>query len=144
MVCGVIDLLLRNYIDGVYIPQLLWGCLVCDFKQSFSVFKQHFTHFNVLFHPHVFSQMFSNNNFQFLNTYTKRPLCFCVIIKHFFFFFLRELFKHFTLQWISTVYEKGKKKKFGSPKLTTSHSKLRVDPNNPKIKIVTWPICVLY
>ena len=92
MVSGVIDLLLWNYIDGVYIPQLL---------------------------------------------------CFCVIIKHFFFFF-EGIIKHFTLQWISTVYEKGKKKNFGSPKLTTSHSKLRVDPNNPKIKIVTWPICVLY
>ena len=54
--------------------RLLRGCLVCDFKQLFSVFKQHFTHFNALFHSHVFPQMFSNNNFQFLNTYTKRPL----------------------------------------------------------------------
>ena len=52
----------------------LRGCLVCDFKQQFSVFKQHFTYFNALFHPHVFSQIFSNNNFQFLNTYTKRAL----------------------------------------------------------------------
>ena len=49
-------------------------CLVCVFKQSFSVFKQHFTHFNTLFHPHVFPQIFLNNNFQFLNTYTKRAL----------------------------------------------------------------------
>ena len=31
------------------------GCLVCVFKQQFLVFKQHFTHFNTLFHPHVFS-----------------------------------------------------------------------------------------
>ena len=46
-------------------------CLVCDFKQQFSVFKQHFTYFNALFHPHVFPKMFSNNNFQFLNTCTK-------------------------------------------------------------------------
>ena len=30
------------------------GCLVYIFKQQFSVFKQHFTHFNALFHPHVF------------------------------------------------------------------------------------------
>ena len=52
----------------------LRGCLVYSIKQPFSVFKQHFTHFNVLFHPHVFSQIFSNNNFQFLNTYTKRAL----------------------------------------------------------------------
>ena len=50
------------------------GCLVCVFKQPFSVFKQHFTHFNALFHPHVFPQIFSNNNFQFLNTCTKRAL----------------------------------------------------------------------
>ena len=52
----------------------LRGCLVCVFKQSFSIFKQHFTHFNTLFHPHVFSQIFLNNNFQFLNTRTKRVL----------------------------------------------------------------------
>ena len=52
----------------------LRGCLVCDFKQLFSIFKQHFTHFNTLFHPHVFPQMFLNNNFQFLNTQTKRAL----------------------------------------------------------------------
>ena len=44
------------------------------FKQQFSVFKQHFTYFNTLFHPHVFPQKFSNNNFQFLNTCTKRAL----------------------------------------------------------------------
>ena len=55
-------------------PWLLGGCLVNDFKQPFSVFKQHFTHFNVLFHPHVFPQMFLNNNFQFLNICTKRTL----------------------------------------------------------------------
>ena len=48
------------------------GCLVSVFKQQFSVFKQHFTYFNTLFHPHVFPQKFSNNNFQFLNTCTKR------------------------------------------------------------------------
>ena len=39
------------------------GCLVSDFKPPFSVFKQHFTHFNALFHPHVFPQIFLNNNF---------------------------------------------------------------------------------
>ena len=50
------------------------GCLVCVFKQSFSVFKQYFTHFNTLFHPHIFSQILLNNNFQFLNTHTKRVL----------------------------------------------------------------------
>ena len=44
------------------------------FKQQFSVFKQHFTFFNTLFHPHVFLQKFLNNNFQFLNTCTKRAL----------------------------------------------------------------------
>ena len=50
------------------------GCLVYVFKQQLSVFKQHFTHFNALFHPHVFPQIFLNNNFQFLNTHTKRAL----------------------------------------------------------------------
>ena len=57
--------------------------MVYVFKQQFSVFKQHFTYFNALFHPQVFSQMFLNNNFQFLNTHTKRSLS-C----HNFFFFL--------------------------------------------------------
>ena len=33
-------------------------------------------HFHTHFHPHVFPQMFSNNNFQFLNTCTKRTLKF--------------------------------------------------------------------
>ena len=51
------------------------GCLVCVFKQQFSIFKQYFIHFYILFYPHVFSQIFSNNNFQFLNTYTKRTKC---------------------------------------------------------------------
>ena len=50
------------------------GCLVCIFKQHFLVFKQYFTHFNALFHPHVFPQIFLNNNFQFLNICTKRTL----------------------------------------------------------------------
>ena len=54
--------------------EVLRGCLVCVFKQPFSVFKQHFTHFNTFFHPHVFSQMFLNNKFQFLNIHTKRAL----------------------------------------------------------------------
>ena len=66
------------YVFGCF-RKLLRGCLVCDFKQSFSVFKQYFTHFNTLFHSHVFSQIFSNNNFQFLNTYTKRTLKHCGI-----------------------------------------------------------------
>ena len=51
------------------IQQALWGCLVCVFKQQFSVFKQHFTHFHILFYPHVFSQIFSNNNFQLTKPY---------------------------------------------------------------------------
>ena len=58
----------------------LRGCLVCVFKQSFSVFKQHFTHFNTLFHPHVLPQIFLNNNFQFLNTHTKQALNFPMML----------------------------------------------------------------
>ena len=42
------------------------------FKQQISVFKQHFTYFHTLFHPHVFPQNFLNKNFQFLNTCTKQ------------------------------------------------------------------------
>ena len=50
------------------------GCLVCVFKQQFSVFKQYFTYFYILFHSHVFPQMISNNNVQFLNKHTKQTL----------------------------------------------------------------------
>ena len=57
------------------------GWLVCVFKQLFSIFKQHFTHFNTLFHPHVFPQIFLNNNFQFLNTHTKRALILSLPLK---------------------------------------------------------------
>ena len=70
-------------------------CLVYAFKQPFSVFKQHFTYFNTLFYPRVFPQMFLNNNFQFLNTHTKRVLIFeslfvclfCFLFFLFLFFF---------------------------------------------------------
>ena len=34
------------------------GCLVCVLKQQFSVFKQHFTHFNIFFHPRIFTNIF--------------------------------------------------------------------------------------
>ena len=64
------------------------GCLVCVFKQLFSVFKQHFTYFNALFHPHEFSQMFSNNNIQFLNICTKWTLTLVDTFRLVFFFFL--------------------------------------------------------
>ena len=65
---------MRAYAKERRCGEKLGGCLVYIFKQQFSVFKQHFTHFNTLFHPHVFPQMFLNNNFQFLNTHTKRAL----------------------------------------------------------------------
>ena len=50
--------------------------LVCIFKQQFLIFKQHYMYFDTLFHQHVFSKIFLNNNFQFLNTCTKRTLNF--------------------------------------------------------------------
>jgi len=36
------------------------GCLVCDFKQQFSVFKQHYTYFHIFFHLYVFSKNTNN------------------------------------------------------------------------------------
>ena len=33
-------------------------------------------YFNTLFYPHVFLQIFLNNNFQFLNAQTKRTITF--------------------------------------------------------------------
>ena len=69
-----LKVIIKDQIEGTKLAQKLRGCLVYVFKQPFSVFKQHFTHFNTLFYPHVFSQIFLNNNFQFLNTHTKRTL----------------------------------------------------------------------
>ena len=63
--------------------------LVCVFKQLFLVFKQHFTYFNALFHPHVFPQIFLNNNFQFLNTCTKRTVKISFLI--YFYLFSKSL-----------------------------------------------------
>ena len=53
---------IENGLPGAILKKL-WGCLVCVFKQQFSVFKQYFMYFNTLFHSHVFPQMFLNNNF---------------------------------------------------------------------------------
>ena len=50
------------------------------FKQQFLVFKQHFTYFYIFFHPFIFSQKLLNNNFQFLNKYTKRILNFLLFL----------------------------------------------------------------
>ena len=36
--------------------------LVSEFKLTFSHFKQHYTHFHTLFHPHAFSKTPNNNS----------------------------------------------------------------------------------
>ena len=66
-------------VENKLIKQRLRGCLVCVFKQPFLIFKQYFMHFNTLFHSHIFLKMFLNNNFQFLNTHTKRVINFAKI-----------------------------------------------------------------
>ena len=82
----------------------LRGCLVYIFKQQFSVFKQHFTHFNALFHPHVFPQIFLNNNFQFLNTYTKRALNFASLFYYLAYFcYYLWIPLHFLILFISLI-----------------------------------------
>ena len=50
------------------------GAFGLCFQITISIFKQYFTHYHILFYPHVFSQIFSRNNFQFLNTCTKWTL----------------------------------------------------------------------
>ena len=49
------------------------GCLVSIFKQPFSIFKQYFTHFYTLFHPHVFLQKFSVFTQIFSKNYSLQP-----------------------------------------------------------------------
>ena len=39
---------------------LLRTYLVGHFKHSFSVFKQHYTHFYTFFHPHIFQKIINN------------------------------------------------------------------------------------
>ena len=53
-------------------------------------------YFHILFHPHVFSQVFSNNNFQFLNICTKRAL---------------NILNSFSFMWNSSFEENNLKKK---------------------------------
>ena len=95
----------------VVIFHMFWGCLVCVFKQPFSVFKQHFTYFYILFHPHEFSQMFLNNIFQFLNTCNKRTLYFLFFLLLLFLFLSpvaiiasAQAFLLLTLSLLSTLY----------------------------------------
>ena len=47
---------------------ILRSRLIQQFKQYFSIFKQHYTYFHTLFHPHVFPKN--------TNNVTKRPLSF--------------------------------------------------------------------
>ena len=59
--------------ESIFTKQILeaLGCLVCIFKQPFLIFKQHFMHFNIFFHSHVFLNIFLYKSFQFLNIHTK-------------------------------------------------------------------------
>ena len=83
------------------------GCLVCVFKQPFSIFKQHFTHFNILFYPHVFLQMFSNNNFQFLNKCIKRTQDLSVVFLAKIWLVEAWLVEGTVRGWFSSILEEG-------------------------------------
>ena len=48
------------------------GHLVHKFKHMFSVFKQYYTHFHILFFSRIFTHVFKQQN-TFLSTYTKHP-----------------------------------------------------------------------
>ena len=41
-------------------PPKLRDCLVKCFEQQFSMFKQHYMHFHILFHPHIFPKNTNN------------------------------------------------------------------------------------
>ena len=77
--CETYNFSFETEVESKLIKQRLRGCLVCVFKQPFLIFKQYFMHFNTLFHSHIFLKMFLNNNFQFLNTHTKRVINFAKI-----------------------------------------------------------------
>ena len=56
------------------VHDILRGCLVCVFKQSFSVFKQHSTHFYTLFSPtHIFTNVIKQQFSVFKHMYQTGP-----------------------------------------------------------------------
>ena len=60
---------------GIQPATTIKGCLVRCFEQQFSVFKQHYTYFHIIFHPHVFSKNTNNiTNTTLLNNVTKQSL----------------------------------------------------------------------
>ena len=50
------SLLLSNFGTPICLTSTLRACLLCEFKHTFSHFKQHYTHFHTLFYPHVFQK----------------------------------------------------------------------------------------
>ena len=49
------------------------GCLVDIYKYIFLIFKQYYTHFYTLFHPYLFSHMFSNNKIHIFKLIYQTP-----------------------------------------------------------------------
>ena len=41
---------------------LIRACLVCELKLTFSHFKQRYTYFHTLFHPHIFQKTLNNSS----------------------------------------------------------------------------------
>ena len=79
-------------------PQTLRACLVSEFKLTFSYFKQYYTYFHTLFHPHVF-QKIPNNNSQ--NYSTKHLLKLSdVVIPHLDLQIIEPKFNLFFFFWV--------------------------------------------
>ena len=65
------SLLLSNFGTPICLASI--PCLLCEFKQTFSHFKQHYTHFHTLFYPHVFQK---TTKITFQTTLPNTPLLF--------------------------------------------------------------------
>ena len=53
---------------GIQPATTIRGCLVRYFEQQFSVFKQHYTYFYILFYSHIFSKTTNNVTKQYYQT----------------------------------------------------------------------------
>ena len=61
IIIGFIDLIFLWKCHYIHFQKMkTLACLVNKFKLLFSVFKQHYTHFHILFHPHVFQKTTNN------------------------------------------------------------------------------------
>ena len=82
------------------------GCLVWQFKQYFSIFKQHYTYFHTFFYPHIFSK---NTNKVLEQHYQTAPQILRACLIEWFkptFSIFNQLYTHFHIYFHTNVFKK--------------------------------------